>query len=174
MQGLATALRREPGVRAVRLNAACASLVVHYDPRVASPERLRAAVSASTSLTGGAAGVWTRVLGRLRAQLRMAGQRGSALGTGRRRSAAATCRACRLQRRLLRWLLRSTLRCWWAQLRAGRRRRPAPKARPSRRPRRGEIALSGRQPLLTRLRRQAAGASNGYALIPVSGPVSGR
>jgi hypothetical protein len=174
MQGLATALRREPGVRAVRLNAACASLVVHYDPRVASPERLRAAVSASTSLTGGAAGVWTRVLGRLRAQLRMAGPAGgSAPGTGRRRPAAATCRACRLQRRLLRWLLRSTLRCWWAELRTGRRR-PAPKTRPSRRPGRGEIALSGRQPLLTRLRRQAAGASNGYGLIPVSGPVSGR
>jgi hypothetical protein len=113
-------LRRQPGVRQVRLNPACASLVLHYDPARTTPEGLRQAALAQLTQPRprGPADLLRRW--RLLPVARVS------------RPASKGCRLCRLQVRLARWLMRSTLRCWWQTWRGPGRRRvhqPAPERR---------------------------------------------
>jgi hypothetical protein len=114
LDGVAAVLRRQPGVRQVRLNPACGSLVLHYDPARTTAEVLRAAALARPPATavGG--------LGQL-----MRGWRRLAPAPVVHNPAAG-CRLCRLQLRLARWLTRSTLRCWWQAWRHGGEGAPRP------------------------------------------------
>lgn len=107
---LAAILRRAPGVRQVRLNPACASLVLHYDPVRTTPQGLRAlalkrAAAARARGIGASGPLWpvSRWL--------------PAAPVVRPRS--GSCGLCRLQLRVARWLTRSTLRCWWQEWRRG-------------------------------------------------------
>ncbi len=192
MHGLVSALRLEPGVQGVRLNAACASLVVHYDARVVTPEQLRAAVNirAYAPRAGGATRAGTqRLLGRLR--LGRARRTGPAQ-SGRRNRRMGGCGFCRLQSRLIHWLLRSTLRCWWTQWwtqsrRLGPRRHlTPPRGGPAGR-RQGVGAAQWRplfplpdavspmpRPLLERLREHLGGGVTGHPVLPVPPSLPGR
>ncbi len=182
LQALADRLRREPGVQTVRANAACGSLVLHYDPARTDPERLRAAVS-SALLSPVAGRRWPPLLAGGLPPSPANGRAPTAI-TDRRapqQCTGARCRLCRLQVRLARWLLRSTLQCWWldwrgAELRRARTR-PTPWAAAS-----GWGAGAGRlravrpgsqpsdwssEPLLARLRRRFGGES-GHPVAVVS------
>lgn len=114
LDGVAAVLRRQPGVRQVRLNAACGSLVLHYDPARTTAEMLRDAALARPPVVavGG--------IGRL-----ARGWRWLAPAPVVHKPVAG-CRLCRLQLRLARWLTRSTLRCWWQEWRHGGEAVPRP------------------------------------------------
>jgi hypothetical protein len=114
LDGVAAVLRRQPGVRQVRLNPACGSLVLHYDPARTSAEALREAALArppAVSVNG-------------LAQL-VRGWRWLSPAPVLRKPVAG-CRLCRLQLRIARWLTRSTLRCWWQEWRRGGDQAKAP------------------------------------------------
>jgi hypothetical protein len=108
---LVSILRRQPGVLRVRLNPACASLVLHYDPARTTPEGLRQAALAQLAEPR------PRGLADLLRRWRL-------LPVARvSRPGSMGCRMCRLQMRLARGLMRSTLRCWWQAWREPGRRR---------------------------------------------------
>lgn len=140
---LSAALAQEPGVRQVRANAACGSLVVGYEPgrlecravaaRVrdllhgARPEGLRLAgfqsaaprlPNATTTPRRRFFAGFTRPLTRPASAsaprtTRSPRRRPAGAGHGARGVAAPPCRLCRLHARLTGWMLRTTLRCWW-------------------------------------------------------------
>jgi hypothetical protein len=136
---LLAALRRHPGVRQVRANPACASLVVSFVPGTFDPalaeqslRDLRAADSARSVGDATPAAIAIPLLGRLRRlsarwlgrhetrHRRQTKQRrpGLLLASARRRAerdrrAAPPCRFCRVQQRITRWMVRRQLRCWW-------------------------------------------------------------
>jgi hypothetical protein len=115
LDDLAAVLRRQPGVRQVRLNSACGSLVLHYDPARTTAAALREAALARPPAVG-AEGIARLVRGwRWLSPAPVL------------RKPVAGCRLCRLQLRIARWLTRSTLRCWWQEWRRGGDQAKAPR-----------------------------------------------
>lgn len=178
MQDIAATMARQPGVRAVRLNVRCASLVVCYDPARMTPERLsnplvqqnlsgqteRQEERPSSRRMSAGSELWRGLTSR-RAPQRRPRPRIDAAGTQRpprgKRGARAnrkaqTCPWCAMQRRLTVWLLRSTVRCWWHEW--------APGVAPRR-----DAPTLDREPLLTRLRERFGGGLAGQALVPEAG-----
>jgi hypothetical protein len=139
MRRLAANLAQLRGVRTVRLNAACASLVVHYDPTTVDPAQLQAAVAMRKAPIT-AARIWRDLRRRITAPQRIVTSP-AAGRAGRRRRREVGCGLCRLQLRLMHGLLRSAFRCWRQQWRIGghaARKRGA--GEPARRRRVGEPA----------------------------------
>jgi hypothetical protein len=115
------------GVRAVRINPACASVVIAHDARHLSAEllqqRLRELVPAAPSKMSAASTISAakpslalsrraRMLGWLRRNAANPAPKGSA-ATVLEAPSPAVAMLCRINWRLGHWMLRQTLKCWW-------------------------------------------------------------
>lgn len=150
---LQSALRGQAGIVAVRANPACASLVVRYEvgalDAAAIQDRVHALLNPAVSVTAspvrpvepafkrwwsrarrGMADYWKARVGILLRLLDRAQQRRPSSARLSPRKTEAPILLCRLNLRLTRWMLRTSVRGWWEELLP--ERRSIVRARPSR------------------------------------------